>query len=366
MMRVAVIGVGYWGPNLLRNFNSLPDCQITAVCDRDTKRLADVAKAMPTVRTTTDADDVLDGDADAVVIATPAGSHYALARRALESGMHAFVEKPLATSSRECEELIEIADHRGLVLFVGHVFLYSSPVAKLKELVTNGDLGDLYYISSKRLNLGPVRQDVSALWDLAPHDVSIILDLMGTMPQAVSCSGLARLKDSVHDVCDITLHFDDKKMGLVHVSWLDPNKSRVMTVVGSKRMAVYNDIDPLEKVKVYDRGIDVPPYTDSFGEFQLSYRYGDTYSPRIVETEPLKAECRAFVECITEGTTPKTDGRNGLQVVQVIEAASRSLDDSNGRVVVGEAGPRRNGEVHFQTPEEPIEVAATSLATQAS
>ena len=339
MMRIGVIGLGYWGPNLLRNFSSLPECQVTLACDRNAKRLADVCRGFPGLRATENADDVFDADVDAVVIATPAKSHYVLAMRAIKRGLHTFVEKPLATSSDECRELIDAAERQGVVLFVGHVFLYSAPVAKLKSLVDNGDLGDIYYISSQRLNLGPVRRDVSALWDLAPHDVSIILELMGAMPEAVSCSGLARLSDSVHDVCDITLHFRERKMGLVHVSWLDPNKSRVMTVVGSKRMAVYDDIHPLEKIKIYDRGIDVPRYTDSFGEFQLSYRYGDTYSPRLVETEPLKAECRAFVESIANGQAPRTDGRNGLEVVQVIEAAASSLHDSSGKVALRQ----RNG-----------------------
>jgi predicted dehydrogenase len=278
-----------------------------------------------------------------VVIATPAKSHYPLALRALENGLHTFVEKPLATSSEECEQLIELAEKRRRVLFVGHVFLYSAPVAKLRDLVRNGDLGDLYYISARRLNLGPVRHDVSALWDLAPHDVYIMLELMNAMPSTVSCTGLARLNHSLHDVCGMTLHFEGTRMGLLHVSWLDPHKSRVMTVVGSKRMAIYNDIDPLEKIKVYDRGVDVPPDTDSLGEFQLSYRYGDTYSPRIVEGEPLKAECRSFVEAVLQGTSPITDGYNGLQVVRVIEAAERSLRDGGGAVAVECASHEGNG-----------------------
>ncbi len=344
MIRIAVIGVGYWGPNLLRIFDNLPDCQVTTVCDRDAKRLQSVCKGFPEVHATTDAGEVFDSDIDAVVIATPAKSHFRLARQALESGLHTFVEKPLATTSGECEKLIEIADRKGVVLFVGHVFLYSAPVMKLKELVNNGDLGDLYYISSTRLNLGPVRHDVSALWDLAPHDVSIMLELMDTMPTAVSCSGLARLKHSVHDVCNITLHFKEKKLGLVHVSWLDPNKRRMMTVVGSKKMVEYNDIDQMEKIKIYDRGIDVPPYTDSYGDFQLSYRYGDTYSPRVVETEPLKVECRSFIDCVTKGETPKTDGRNGLHVVKVIEAAAKSLYNGNGQILLEAPSRGPNGQ----------------------
>jgi predicted dehydrogenase len=269
------------------------------------------------------------------VIATPTNTHFPLARHALEKGLHAFVEKPLATSSRECEELISLASAEDVVLFVGHVFLYSAAVVKLKELVVSGELGDLYYISSRRLNLGPVRRDVNALWDLAPHDISVMLELMDSPPVSVSCSGLAYLDEQLHDVCSLTVQFENRKMGIVHVSWLDPHKTRLMTVVGSKKMAVYNDVDTTERIKVYDHGVDAIPYNDSFGEFHYAYRYGDTYSPRLEEREPLKAECRSFVESITNGTMPKTDGHNGLQVVRILEAATVSLFNGNGRVGLG-------------------------------
>jgi len=333
MLRVGLIGLGYWGPNLARNFESLPDCRLTAICDRNPERLGHVAQMYPTAIATTDSDELLaSGEVDAVIIGTPTKTHYALARAALLSGLHVFVEKPLATTTRECAELIRLAEARGLVLFVGHVFLYSAAVAKLKDLVSSGELGELYYISSARLNLGPIRNDVSALWDLAPHDVSIVLHLMDRSPQSVSCSGLAHLKDGLHDVCGLTLQFDDRKMAMVHVSWLDPHKRRQMTVVGSKKMAVFDDIEPLEKIKIYDNGIEAPPYTDSFGEFQYAYRYGDTYSPRLAEHEPLRNECSSFVEAILSGTTPVSDGYNGLEVVRVLEAANRSLHNGGGQV----------------------------------
>ncbi len=339
MLRIGIIGLGYWGPNLARVLQGLADCQVVALCDRSPTRLKRYASQFPEALATVNHEDVLNHETvDAVVIATPTKTHYQLARTALQEGIHTFVEKPLATSSQECEHLIDLADARGVVLFVGHVFLHSAPVAKLKELVTSGDLGDLYYISSTRLNLGPVRQDVNALWDLAPHDISIMLDLMGASPVSVSCAGLAYLNDQVHDVCSLALHFENKRMGIVHVSWLDPHKKRVMTVVGSKKMAVYDDIEPLEKIKVYDHGIEAPEYSDSFGEFQFSYRYGDTYSPRLVEVEPLKAECRHFVDCIVENRCPTTDGRNGLEVVKVIEAANLSLQNGNGRIDLARTG----------------------------
>jgi predicted dehydrogenase len=333
MVRMGIIGLGYWGPNLARVLSRLPNCRLTAICDRDGRRLQEMCSKYPDVYATTEHQRVLTRDlVDAVVIATPTRTHYALTKQALELGIHTFIEKPLATSSAECHDLIHVSQRTNTVLFVGHVFLYSAAVAKLGQLVSSGELGDVCYISSSRLNLGPVRHDVNALWDLAPHDISIILELMGTTPHSVSCSGLARLNDKLHDVCNLTLHFDDRRMGIVHVSWLDPHKKRVMTVVGSRKMAVYDDVEPLEKIKVYDIGIDIPPSTDSFGEFQYSYRYGDMFSPRIREIEPLKAECGSFVECIMQADTPKTDGYNGLQVVRVIEAADTSLHSGGGRV----------------------------------
>jgi predicted dehydrogenase len=211
----------------------------------------------------------------------------------------------------------------------------------LKELVSSGELGDIYYISSTRLNLGPVRHDVNALWDLAPHDTSIILELMGRSPISVSCSGLAYLDRRIHDVCNMTMQFPDNRIGMVHVSWLDPRKRRVMTVVGSNKMAVYDDIEPIEKIRVYDTGIHAATEASSYGEFLYSYRYGDIYSPRIQESEPLKAEIRGFVDSITTGTAPKTDGWNGLRVVEVIEAADRSLRDNGGHMPIPRTVSRR-------------------------
>ncbi len=332
-VRVGIIGLGYWGPNLTRVLNGLRDCRVTAICDRCEDRLNEFAAMLPDALTFRDAQDFLSTDhVDAVVIATPTTSHFALARAALERGIHTFVEKPLATSTRECEQLVKLADAQNRTLFVGHVALYSAPVRKLKELLDSGEIGELSYISSSRLNLGPVRHDVNALWDLAPHDVATMLYLMGSPPVSVSCSGLAYLNQKVHDVCALSLNFENNRMGIIHVSWLDPHKRRLLTMVGNKRMVIYDDIEPLEKIKVYDRGVEAPSYADSFGEFHFSYRYGDTYSPRLIEAEPLKVECQSFIESIIEGKQPLTDGRNGLEVVRVIEAADHSLHNGNGRV----------------------------------
>lgn len=337
MVRVGIIGLGYWGPHLLRNFVWLPDSRVTAVCDLSGDRLKHVSAQYPHVYPTTYLEDVLNRNMiDAAVIATPTKTHYSMAKKALEQGLHTFVEKPLATSSIECEELINLAASRQVVLFVGHVFLYSAPVLKLKELIVRGELGKICYISCTRLNLGPIRHDVNALWDLAPHDISIILHLIGTSPESVNCQGLAYVNEKIHDVCFLTLHFENKSVAIVHVSWLDPNKRRLMTVVGDKKMAIYDDIEPLEKLKVYDKGVDGPAYSDSFGEFRFSYRYGDTYSPRLAEVEPLKAECEHFIECVKEGKNPKTDGHNGLEVVTVLQASEYSLFNGGGRVEIGD------------------------------
>lgn len=338
MIRIGLIGLGHWGPNLVRCFYEFPECEVTYVCDRDAERLRRVCQRLPGVVGTSDDAEVLRSDrVDAVVIATPTRTHYSLAKRALDEGLHAFVEKPLATSALECTDLIQRAEANGCVLFVGHVFLYSAAVAKLKEIVAAGELGEIYYISSTRLNLGPVRQDVNALWDLAPHDISVILELMGASPTSVNCSGLAYLDQNIHDVCNLTMRFPQNRIGIVHVSWLDPNKRRVMTIVGSKKMAVYDDIQPLEKIRIYDTGVEAPRAASTFGEFPYSYRYGDIYCPRIQEVEPLKAETRCFVDAILTGDRPKTDGWNGLRVVEVIEAADASLRDSGGHVAL----PRR-------------------------
>lgn len=337
-LRIGVIGLGYWGPNLVRVLDGLPGCNLTAICDLNLNRLNEYCDKFPSAFGTTDVSKVLTQDAvDAVVISTPTKTHYELARQALSQGIHTFVEKPLATSSAECQTLIELAASQNRKLFVGHIFLHSAPVAKLKEMVLNDEFGEIYYMSSTRLNLGPVRHDVSALWDLAPHDISIMLDLMGGAPVSVNCSGLAYLNESVHDVCTLNMQFENNRMGIVHVSWLDPHKKREMTVVGSKKMAIYNDLEPLEKVKVYDNGVEYEKGNrassgDTYADFQVSYRYGDMFCPRIVEVEPLKSELNNFVQCILDDTMPKTDGRNGLDVVRVIEAANVSLHESLGDV----------------------------------
>jgi predicted dehydrogenase len=327
MIRVGIVGLGYWGPNLVRCFSDLENCRVTAVCDQNYDQLLLIKNRFPNVYPIEDFEALLNRDlVDAVVIATPTATHFDLAMKALEHDLHVFVEKPLTTTSAECRTLVETAGERNRILFVGHVFLHASPVLKLRELIELNELGNISYLSSRRLNLGPVRKDVSALYDLAPHDISMMLYLLDQQPLSVTCSGFDRLNPGIHDVCNLTLSFAENRMGMIHVSWLDPRKERVLTVVGDKKMVVYDDLEQ-EKIKIFDKGIDKPTKASGdFAEFQLAYRYGGSYSPYIQEREPLKAECAEFLRCIDEGDIPLTDGVNGLNVVQVLEAAQLSLE----------------------------------------
>lgn len=325
MIRVGIVGVGYWGPNLVRCFSETPGCRVTAICDKCDDQLSRIKVRHPEVQLFEEFDALLEsGLVDAVVLATPTRTHYFLAMQALKRGIHVLVEKPLAETSDQCMEMIAEAEANACVLFVGHVFLHSTPVQKLRELINDGELGRINYISSRRLNLGPVRKDVSALYDLATHDISMMLYLMDCSPQTVSCCGVNLLKPGIHDVCNLTMHFPGNRMGMVHVSWLDPRKERVLTVVGDQKMAVYDDLEQ-EKIKIFDKGIVMPPESGDFAEFQYSYRHGGSYSPFLNEKEPLRVECLDFIRCIEKSVQPQTGGRNGMAVVEVLEAANQSL-----------------------------------------
>ena len=335
MIKVGIIGVGYWGPNLVRNFDSLKgECSVVSICDLSEKNIENIVSRYPHLNTYDDADKMLEAEAlDAVVIATPTATHYGLAKKALTAGLHVFVEKPLTVETVESQHLIQLAEEKGLTLFVGHIFLHSAPVMKLRELIASGELGEISYISCKRLNLGPVRSDVSSLYDLATHDISIVIHLLGLQPSSVSCQGLDYLKEGIHDVVNLTMMFPNKKMGIIHCSWLDPRKERIITVVGDKKMAVYDDLGQ-EKIRVYDKGVSLESSTGELADFQLSYRHGDMYSPWLQQQEPLKTECAEFIRCIRENDTPRTDGENGLAVVEVLEAANASLQDQGVPVTI--------------------------------
>jgi predicted dehydrogenase len=255
-----------------------------------------------------------------------------MAKASLLAGKHTFIEKPLARSSAECDELIAIAREKGLVLMVGHTFLYSPPVRKIKEIVDRGDIGEIRYISARRLNLGLFQKDINVTWDLAPHDISIILHIMGGDPISLNCTGSAHITPGIEDVTALWLNFSKDRSAIVQSSWLDPRKVREMTIVGSKRMIVYDDVAQQEKIKIYDARVERPPHYDTFAEFHYAYHYGDMYSPYVKQEEPLKTECQHFLDCIKSGRTPITSGEQGLGVVRILEASSQSLK-SNGAVI---------------------------------
>jgi len=324
--RLGVVGCGYWGPNLVRNLRSLPECDLTTICDTNEERLRHLRSLYPGVAGETDYKHLLNGAGlDAVVIATSVHLHYPMARASLLAGKHTFIEKPMARSSPECEELIDIAKRQGLVLMVGHTFLYSPAVRKLKEIVGQGDIGEIRYICARRLSLGLFQRDINVTWDLAPHDLSIILYIMDERPVSVNCRGTAHITRGIEDVTTMCLEFRRQRSATILSSWLDPRKVREMTIVGSKRMVVYDDVAQQEKLKVFDVRVDTPPHYDTFGEFHYAYHYGDIHVPYIKQEEPLKTECQHFVECIRRGSVPLTSGQKGLEVVQILEASSESL-----------------------------------------
>ncbi len=333
---IGVVGLGYWGPNWVRNLYQLRCARRVVACDIDPKRSDHVRGLYTGVEASTNIDDLLeDPEIEGLVIATPVSTHYPLAKKALLAGKSVLVEKPLAMSSAHASELVRIARERGRILMVGHTFEYSAPVLKMREIIESGELGDMFYISSIRANLGLIQHDVNVAWDLATHDISIILMLMGgRLPEAVSCQGQSHYKRGIEDVAMLALHFPRNVIAFIHVSWLDPNKIRRTTIVGSKKMLVYDDLALQEKVRIYDKGVDVAPYYDTFGEFQFSYRYGDVMIPRIDEAEPLKVEAEHFVDCIHDGQTPRSDGLSGFRVVSVLEAANRSLKKGGAMVPV--------------------------------
>jgi len=266
---IAVVGCGYWGPNLIRNFSALPQCLVRYVCDKDGMRLAHMKQLYPQAEATTDFGKIVgDGDVDAVVVATPVHLHYELAKKSLDAGKHAFVEKPMTQTSEQGNDLVQLAAKKKLTLMVGHTFIYSAPVRRIREIVRSGDIGEIQYISSRRLNLGLFQKDINVAWDLAPHDISIILHLLGTPPISVNCQGKAHINKDIEDVTNMSLNFDNGGFATIHSSWLDPNKVREMVIVGSKRMIVYDDNQPLEKIKIYDKRVETPPHYDTFAEFQ--------------------------------------------------------------------------------------------------
>jgi predicted dehydrogenase len=321
---VGIVGLGYWGPNLARNFAAIPGCEVRYLCDADGAARNRVARTLPAARATADLDELLaDSDLDAIVLATPVPTHAELAVRVLEAGKHCFVEKPLAVSAADAERAVAAAEHAGRLLMVGHLLEYHPGVRRLKELTASGELGEeIYYIYGNRLNLGKLRADENALWSLGAHDVSVVLYLADEEPVEVEAHGESYLRPGVEDVVFCFMRFPSGLTAHLHLSWLDPHKERRFTVVGSRKMATFDDMELERKLTVYDKGFDEDSRT--YGEYIT--RSGDVFSPRLPNVEPLRVECEHFIDAIRSGQPPRSDGASGLRVVRVLEQLQRSLD----------------------------------------
>jgi predicted dehydrogenase len=326
MIRLGIIGYGYWGPNLVRNFIEVPGSQVIAVSDLRQERLALVKARYPSIKTTTDHRDlILDPMIDAIVIATPVSTHFNLALQALQAGKHVLVEKPMAVTSEESNRLVEEAEHYQRVLMVDHTFVYTGAVRKMRELVERDELGDIYYYDSVRVNLGLFQHDVNVIWDLAVHDLSIMDFVLGVFPIAVSATGTNHLPGQPQNVAYVTLFFEGNLIAHLHVNWLSPVKVRRTLVGGSQKMIVYDDLDPSERIKVYDKGIVLNQNPESIYRMLISYRTGDMWAPQLDITEALQVEALHFLRCIEQGEKPITDGKAGLRVVRILEAATQSM-----------------------------------------
>jgi predicted dehydrogenase len=333
MIRIGVIGYGYWGPNLVRNFMTAPGSAVTRVCDLRKERLSTLGKLYHGLETCSDSADLInDPQIDAVVIATPVSTHFELAMSALKAGKHVLVEKPLAARSDQARKLVDEAAARNLVLLVDHTFVYTDAVRKIRELIASGQLGEIYYYDAVRVNLGLFQHDVSVIWDLAIHDLSIIDHVLPSKPVAVSATGISHVPGQPENVAYITLFFASAQIAHVHVNWLTPVKVRHTLIGGSEKMILYDDLEPSEKLKVYDKGIDVTPEPEDVYKMLVSYRLGDMWAPQLNNTEALQTEAVHFIDCIEHGQQPETDGPAGLRMVNLIEAAETSLRD-RGRLI---------------------------------
>ena len=327
-VRVGLIGLGYWGPKLERNFANLPEVDFVMAVDKSLDRLAESTKIFPSIKTSQNSDDLMDGSVDAVVIATPVRTHYKLAKRALLAEKHVMVEKPITMNSTQASELLSIAKEKNLKLMVGHTFEYNPAVEAVHKIIQSGELGDIYYINSTRVNLGLLQADINVMWDLAPHDLSILCFLLEENPEKVSAIGsnYVNRQSKLNEVVYLTLKFKSGVLANLRVSWLDPVKQRSTTVVGSKKMLVYDDISDC-KVVIFDKGVEVPPYSVTPEEFRASYRHGEGIPYPIAWEEPLKVECSHFINCILYNQEPRSNGDDGLRVVKILETAQRSIEN---------------------------------------
>lgn len=332
-LRVGVIGCGYWGPNLIRNFVEIPDAELVAIADLDAQRLQELKTRFPDIRyITQDYTDLFELSLDAVVVATPPHTHYAIAAECLRNGLNVLVEKPLTLDSKDARALNTLAANMQRVLMVGHTFEYNPAVRALKEIIQSGEIGEVFYVDAVRASLGLFQTHANVLWDLAPHDVSIFRYILGADPISVRAEGTDCVQNGIEDIAYTHLVFPGNIPAHIRMSWLDPHKTRRITVVGSKKMVIYDDVESLKKITIFNKGVSVIRHTDTYGSFQFAYHYGDVVSPYIHFEEPLRLQCLHFLDCIRQGGTPQTDGHNGLRVVQILEAAQQSL--RNGSRVV--------------------------------
>ncbi len=339
-VRVAVVGAGHWGPNLINNFQNSRRSQVSWVVDRDQARLERVRERFPDVQTTDDFDRVVrDDGVDAMVIATPTSTHFDLAHAALEAGKHVLVEKPLADSAERCEALCELAERERRVLMVGHIFVYNDAARQVKQIIEAGGLGRIYYIAMNRTNLGPIRVDVNAAWDLAAHDIALASDWLGSWPTSVSAMGGAWINTGIADAVFATLQYPGDVLVNLHASWLNPRKARDITVVGDQRMLTFDDVNLSEPLRIYDKQVSgeltQASFVDTFSSFRMSVRDGDVSLPRVAMGEPLKNECEHFLDCVFEDKAPRSGGPEGLAVVRVLEALSQSLEQRGASVATG-------------------------------
>ncbi|MFH1387057.1 MAG: Gfo/Idh/MocA family oxidoreductase [bacterium] len=322
---IGQVGLGKWGKNLFRNYFSLPDCQIKYSCDNNVNQLEKFSKEYPSVSFTADYNEILnDREVAAVVVATPAPGHYEVAKKCLESGKHVFVEKPITLDLGEATQLVQLAKQNKKKLMVGHLLLYHPAISELKRLIESGELGDIYYIYTQRLNLGTIRQSENVLWSLAPHDISVILYLTKKIPERLTALGASFVQPGIEDVAFINMRFASGEVGHIHVSWLDPTKTRKTIVVGSKKMAIFDEISSRDNLTLYDKGVDIKPEFKTFEEF-LNLRFGEGKTIKISNEEPLQRECRHFIECVKGDKEPMSNGENGVEVLSVLTAAEKSL-----------------------------------------
>ncbi len=333
MLRVGVIGYGYWGPNIVRNFHRAAGSRVEIVCDKSPEMLRRVGEAYPEINTTSNCSDILSSsEIDAVAVVTPVWTHYELAKKALEHGKHVFVEKPFTSCAQQAEELIELADKKGLKIMVDHTFLFTGAVRKIRQLIENNTLGDLYYYDSTRVNLGLFQHDINVIWDLAPHDLSIMDYLINDKAEAVSATGQSHLNGH-EDIAFMTVYFPNNVIAHINVNWLSPVKVRTTLIGGEKKMLVWNDLEADEKIKVYDKGVDVRTREGVY-DLLVSYRSGDMWAPQVEQVEALKAELGYFVDCVSNNKTPINDGAAGLRVVKMLEAAQKSVSHRGELVCV--------------------------------